>query len=37
MLDGKKKYLLLLAVFLLGVMAAPKVRTLPLLDKLPSL
>lgn len=31
-----KKYLLYAAIFLAGVMLAPKVRSLPLLDKLPS-
>lgn len=31
-----KKYLLYAAIFLAGVVLAPKVRTLPLLDKLPS-
>lgn len=36
-MDGKKKWLLLGAAFLLGVMAAPKVRTLPGASKLPSL
>lgn len=32
-----KKYMVYGAVFLAGVVFAPKVRTLPLLDKLPSL
>jgi hypothetical protein len=31
-----KKWLIYGAVFLAGVMLAPKVRSLPLLDKLPS-
>lgn len=32
-----KKYLPYAVVFLAGVVLAPKVRTLPLLDKLPTL
>lgn len=32
-----KKYLLYAAIFLAGVVLAPKVRSLPGLDKLPSL
>lgn len=36
-MDGKKKWMWLGVVFLAGVVAAPKVRTLPLLSKLPSL
>lgn len=32
----KKEYLVYLGVFLLGVVLAPKVRSLPVLDKLPS-
>lgn len=32
-----KKWLVYAGVFLLGVVAAPKIKTLPLLDKLPSL
>jgi len=31
-----KKHLILVAVFLVGVMAAPSVRKLPVLNKLPS-
>ena len=31
-----KKYLIYALVFLAGVVLAPKVRSLPLLDKLPS-
>lgn len=31
-----KQYLLYAALILLGVVAAPKLRTLPLLNKLPS-
>lgn len=31
----KNKYVVYGAIFLLGVVLAPKVRTLPLLDKLP--
>ena len=34
---GMKKYLPYVAVFLAGVVLAGKVRTLPLLDKLPAL
>jgi hypothetical protein len=33
----KKEHLILVAVFLAGVVAANKVRTLPVLGKLPSL
>jgi hypothetical protein len=33
----KKEYLIVVAAFLIGVMAANKVRTLPGLNKLPSL
>lgn len=33
----KKQWLIYLGVFVLGVMTAPKVKTLPLLDKLPTL
>lgn len=33
----KNKYVLYGALILVGVVAAPKIRTLPLLDKLPSL
>lgn len=33
----KKQHLLIVGVFLLGVVLAPRVRSLPLLDKLPSL
>jgi len=32
-----KKHLLYVAIFLAGVIAAPKVRTLPGLNKLPSI
>jgi hypothetical protein len=32
-----KKHLLWAAIFLAGVIAAPKVRTLPVLSKLPSI
>jgi hypothetical protein len=32
-----KKYLIWAAIFLAGVVAAPKVRTLPLASKLPTL
>jgi hypothetical protein len=32
----KKEHLLIGAAFLLGVVLAPKVRTLPVLNKLPS-
>jgi hypothetical protein len=32
----KKEHLIYVAVFLAGVVLAPKVRTLPLLSKLPS-
>jgi hypothetical protein len=32
-----KKYLLYAAIFLAGVVLAPKVRSLPVLDKLPSI
>jgi hypothetical protein len=32
-----KKWLILLAAFAAGVIAAPKVRTLPLASKLPTL
>lgn len=31
-----KKYLVYAAIFLAGVILAPKVRSLPLMDKLPS-
>jgi hypothetical protein len=31
-----KKWLMYAAIFLAGVVLAPKVRSLPLLDKLPS-
>lgn len=31
-----KKYLVYAAIFLAGVVLAPKVRSLPLMDKLPS-
>lgn len=34
-MDGRKKWLWLGAAFLLGVVAAPKVRSLPLGNKLP--
>lgn len=33
----KSKWMIYGGIFLLGVVLAPKVRTLPLLDKLPSL
>lgn len=33
----KKSYLVYAAVFLAGVVLAPKIRSLPLLDKLPSI
>lgn len=33
----KKQWLIYAGVFLLGVVVAPKVRSLPLLDKLPQL
>lgn len=33
----KKQWLIYGVVFLLGVVVAPKVRSLPLLDKLPSI
>jgi len=33
----EKKHLLYVAIFLAGVIAAPKVRTLPGLNKLPSI
>lgn len=36
-MDGKKKWLWLLVAFGAGVVLAPKVRTLPLASKLPSL
>lgn len=36
-MDGKKKWLWLAAAFAAGVILAPKVRTLPLASKLPSL
>ena len=36
-MDGKKKWLVLGLVFLAGVVAAPRVRTLPLLSKLPTI
>jgi len=32
-----KKHLILVAAFLAGVVLAPKVRTLPVLNKLPSI
>lgn len=32
-----KKHLIYVLVFLAGVVAAPKVRTLPVLNKLPSI
>jgi hypothetical protein len=32
----KKEHVILAAVFLAGVVLAPKVRTLPVLNKLPS-
>ena len=32
----KKEWLIYLAIFAAGVILAPKVRTLPLLDKLPT-
>jgi hypothetical protein len=32
-----KKHLIYVAVFLAGVIVAPKVRTLPVLNKLPSI
>jgi hypothetical protein len=35
--DGKKKWLWLALAFGAGVVLAPKVRTLPLVSKLPSL
>lgn len=35
-MDGKKKWLLYAAIFAAGVVFAPKVRTLPLANKLPS-
>jgi hypothetical protein len=33
----KKEHLILVAVFLAGVVLAPKVRELPVLNKLPSI
>ena len=36
-MKDKSKWLMYAAVFLAGVVLAPKVRTLPMLDKLPSL
>ena len=32
-----KKHLIIIAAFLAGVVLAPKVRTLPVLNKLPSI
>lgn len=32
----KKEHLMIVAAFLVGVVVAPKVRTLPILNKLPS-
>ena len=36
-MDGKKKWLWLGLAFVAGVMAAPRARSLPVLNKLPSI